>query len=633
MNQLGKKRIAIISAIVIVLILALIFILLYRRGIRATTMRLLRYEGTVTMEDNGASQAVKENLRLKSGNSLDTAVSSLVSIGLDDTKIVTMDELSRSEFNQKGKYLNLNLTKGSIFFEVDKPLAEDETFEIETSTMIVGIRGTSGWVSVSGEHESLIITDGHVRVIGTNPVTGESKEIEVKAGQRVTVYLYNDREVDSIMFELEDITERDLPVFVIRMLRENPDLLDKVVRETGWDKPWILGIVDADVEPEDEPQQNNNSNATVNNDPPAVADVDVVVPDEDNDPEPVNNNTGNDEVLPPVAVPTATALERQIEAALARVVEITPEGHYNLDDGTDFDPEYYGERYPDVAVVYGDNPEELLAHYVAHGQEEGRFANKTEEDDKLLADAIANAPAPSNDNTTTTTTNTVVYNNNAANTAVQAQGSNYYSLGGVDFDYANGVLSVIPTTQANSVTMPSYLEDTNHNITPIALADLSTNYPQTVSDVDISNFSPSISEMASFFGSVYQPGAGITKVTSGNVYIEDASYGMGAVSGPIAYVTGDADKFMDIASQLSTNLVGVCLPGQSFGIYDYQYNSQSGQATVKAFWGTVTFTDMVIEYNQQNDRYEVINTGTTSHQNNLVSVSQNVYLDDTGFHY
>ena len=140
------------------------------------------------MEENGTSKSVKENLRLRSGNSLDTAVSSLVSIGLDDTKIVTMDELSRSEFNQKGKYLNLNLTKGSIFFEVDKPLAENETFEIETSTMIVGIRGTSGWVSVQGGVESLILTDGHVHIIGTNPTTGEVKEIDVNPGQRVIVY-------------------------------------------------------------------------------------------------------------------------------------------------------------------------------------------------------------------------------------------------------------------------------------------------------------------------------------------------------------------------------------------------------------------------------------------------------------
>ena len=152
---------------------------------------------------------------------------------------VTMDELSRSEFNQKGKYLNLNLTKGSIFFEVDKSLAENE---------------------------SLIITDGKVHVIGTNPVTGEVKEIDVKAGQRIYVYLYNDREVDSIMFVLEDITERDLPLFVIRMLRENPELLDKVVRETGWDKPWILGITDAE-EPEEEPETKPDQSDPVVTDP------------------------------------------------------------------------------------------------------------------------------------------------------------------------------------------------------------------------------------------------------------------------------------------------------------------------------------------------------------------------------
>ncbi len=637
MNQLGKKRIAIISAIVIVLILALIFILLYRKGIRATTMRLLRYEGTVTMEDNGASQAVKENLRLKSGNSLDTAVASLVSIGLDDAKIVTMDELSRSEFNQKGKYLNLNLTKGSIFFEVDKPLAEDETFEIETSTMIVGIRGTSGWVSVSGEHESLIITDGHVRVIGTNPVTGESKEIEVKAGQRVTVYLYNDREVDSIMFELEDITERDLPAFVIRMLRENPDLLDKVVRETGWDKPWILGIVDADVEPEDEPQQNNNSNATVNNDPPAVADVDVVVPDEDNDPEPVNNNTGNDEVLPPVAVPTTTALERQIEAALARVVEITPEGHYSLDDGTDFDPEYYGERYPDVAVVYGDDPEELLAHYVAHGQEEGRFANKKEEDDKLLADAIANAPAPSNDNTTTTNTNTVVYNNNAANTAVQAQGSNYYSLNGVDFDYTGGVLSIVPTTTASSVVIPRYLEDENGNVVAqVEYSEVSTNLPQVVNEVDLTHYSPSTAQMLTYYNSVNSGafGSGV-KVTNGNVEIEYGSHISGSLDGATGYAGNDADAFFNLANQLSANpsMVAVMAPGRSVGLRECSYNSSTGQYTVRLFWGSVTFDGMVFEYDSQNDRYVVTNVGTTSHAGNNVAVSSYIYIDDTGFHY
>ena len=191
----SKKRIITISAMVVVLLAVLIAILVYRSQIRATTMRLLRIEGTVTMEENGKAKDIRENARIKSGNAIDTSVSSLASIGLDDHKVVTLDEISRAEFNQRGKYLNLNLKKGSLFFEVDKPLEDDESFEIATSTMVVGIRGTSGWVSVAGQNECLIVTDGHVHVIGTNPVTGEVKEIEVSAGQRVTVYLYNDRAV------------------------------------------------------------------------------------------------------------------------------------------------------------------------------------------------------------------------------------------------------------------------------------------------------------------------------------------------------------------------------------------------------------------------------------------------------
>ena len=34
-----------------------------------------------------------------------------------------------------------------MFFSVDEKLKEDEEFEIHTSTMVLGIRGTSGYVS------------------------------------------------------------------------------------------------------------------------------------------------------------------------------------------------------------------------------------------------------------------------------------------------------------------------------------------------------------------------------------------------------------------------------------------------------------------------------------------------------
>ena len=210
-NNKSKKTIIFGAVAAVVIIAVALIIVLSNKGIRATTMRLLRMEGTVSLEDNGKMKNVKEDLRLKSGNALNTETQSLCAIGLDDTKIVTMNEVSRAEFSQKGKKLDLNLTKGSLYFEVSKKLESDESFEIKTSTMVVGIRGTSGYVAAdSGEHEAVIVTDGVVHIVGKNPVTGEVKEIDVYAGNKITVYLYNERTVDSIMFELEPVSERDL---------------------------------------------------------------------------------------------------------------------------------------------------------------------------------------------------------------------------------------------------------------------------------------------------------------------------------------------------------------------------------------------------------------------------------------
>ncbi len=152
-----RKKIIIIVVAAILVIVAVAIFLYFNSRIRATTMRILRMEGEVTLEDNGKPKSITDNMRLVSGNALSTAVRSLVSIGLDETKIVTLDQRSRAIFNQAGRQLDLELTDGSLFFEVQKPLEDDETMEIRTSTMIVGIRGTSGWVSVEGDHESMIV--------------------------------------------------------------------------------------------------------------------------------------------------------------------------------------------------------------------------------------------------------------------------------------------------------------------------------------------------------------------------------------------------------------------------------------------------------------------------------------------
>ena len=62
----------------------------------STTMRLLHYEGNVEMEDaSGKPRAVMENARFSSGESMKTAAASSASVGLDEGRIVTLDEKSR----------------------------------------------------------------------------------------------------------------------------------------------------------------------------------------------------------------------------------------------------------------------------------------------------------------------------------------------------------------------------------------------------------------------------------------------------------------------------------------------------------------------------------------------------------
>ena len=118
---------------------ALIMIIL----VTATTVRLLRHEGNIEIKDaKGKKRAVLENVRFNSGETLSTGNKSSASIGLDEEKVVTMDEKSSVEFNKKSKKIELNVKSGQVLLDVKKKLNADEQLEVKTSTMSIGIRGT-----------------------------------------------------------------------------------------------------------------------------------------------------------------------------------------------------------------------------------------------------------------------------------------------------------------------------------------------------------------------------------------------------------------------------------------------------------------------------------------------------------
>ncbi len=113
----------------------------------AVTMRLEKSEGTVEVaDDQGKAQEPREKLPLFSGYGINTQSASFSWFNLDDTKLAKMDENSAASIEKEGKKLKLLVDSGRLYFNVTEPLEEDETLEIRTSSMVVGIRGTCGWV-------------------------------------------------------------------------------------------------------------------------------------------------------------------------------------------------------------------------------------------------------------------------------------------------------------------------------------------------------------------------------------------------------------------------------------------------------------------------------------------------------
>lgn len=230
-----KKRILIIAAILLLLAI-LGGVLLYNRAITAVTMRIQRLVGTVNLYTDGKEKPIKEKMRLAGGQTVTTEGESLIMVSLDDTKLMTMEESSKAEIKARGKKLLFNLLEGNLFFNVTEKLKDTEAFDIHTSTMICGIRGTSAYVGRdSTSHEILMVTDGVVHVVATNPVTKETTEVDVPAGQMITIYLDEEAEGDkTISIVMKSFKEEDLPAMALDTMAKNKELMDRVTKATGF---------------------------------------------------------------------------------------------------------------------------------------------------------------------------------------------------------------------------------------------------------------------------------------------------------------------------------------------------------------------------------------------------------------
>lgn len=142
------------------------------------TLRLEKTEGTVAVKNaSGKAQSVKASMRLYSGYTTATEKKSYAYISLDDSKVVKLDALSEVEVQQSGKKLEVMLSKGSLMFDVSEKLKSDESLNIRTSTMLTGVRGTIGIVTVRGitvdlsKYDKVVLENGDIMYL--DKLTGE----------------------------------------------------------------------------------------------------------------------------------------------------------------------------------------------------------------------------------------------------------------------------------------------------------------------------------------------------------------------------------------------------------------------------------------------------------------------------
>ena len=176
-------------------------------------------------------------MRLTNGTHIGTGEASYSWFDLDETKAIKEDAVSEVELRESGKKLEVMLNSGNLFFNVTRPLSSDETLNIRSSSMVMGIRGTCGWVKIiDGRTTRVYMLEGRAEVCVTNPITGQTKTTVLYAGETADFIVYDPANpVDQCDIIITRFTREDVEGFVLKELVGDTDLLQKIYDESGID--------------------------------------------------------------------------------------------------------------------------------------------------------------------------------------------------------------------------------------------------------------------------------------------------------------------------------------------------------------------------------------------------------------
>ena len=198
----------------------------------AKNMLLNKKEGTLGIIEGGSALAeenIYEGMKLISGDQLNTEEESYAWIDLDDTKELKMDQNSETKLSKEGKNLAITLTKGNLFFHVAEHLSEDESLEIDTTTMNMAIRGTTGIVEQVSDYETAILL-----LEGSLEIDASYEPLFLQAGQLAHLVA---NENGYVSYYVRNIYQEDIPKFAAEQIGGRGDIQDKIKANGGNPSP------------------------------------------------------------------------------------------------------------------------------------------------------------------------------------------------------------------------------------------------------------------------------------------------------------------------------------------------------------------------------------------------------------
>lgn len=210
----------------------------------AAVMQLMKTEGEVSVSNaSGRDISLIENMNLYNGYFTSTEEASYAWINLDSERLAKLDAVSETQIRKSGKKLEILLNAGNLYFDVSEPLTEEETLNIRTSTMVMGIRGTSGWVKVIDRwHSQVYILEGTVQCSVMNPVTGQIKSTALTGGQMAEFVVYGqDQPGDKCDILMQGYTEGDIDGFALVELVQDASLCGQILDASGLDISGMAG--------------------------------------------------------------------------------------------------------------------------------------------------------------------------------------------------------------------------------------------------------------------------------------------------------------------------------------------------------------------------------------------------------